>query len=347
MYGPEAASGGVATHTKNLVEELEKLGVVIVHHSCSGSIYNKFYQRTFGLFFKSIKRREEYDIIHIQASGGMFSFISAITGTFVTKLLNKKLVITFHYSKTQDFVTNHKFSFTFVLNYSDKLILVSHKQKEAFTSIFGKMSEKINVIPNGYNRPLYHFIDKDKCRGILKIPINKKIIFNISNLIESKGHKYLLLAISNVITSHNNFSCYIAGKGYLKETLNAVVTDLQLQDYVTFLGWIPDDQIPLWMNAADLFVLPSLNEGNPIVMFEALGCGTPVIGTKVGGIPEIINSDTYGLLVEPGNSCDLAEKVIIGLDKVWKRGEISRYAKQFTWENIANEIVNIYMQVSR
>lgn len=84
------------------------------------------------------------------------------------------------------------------------------------------------------------------------------------------------------------------------------------------------------MNACDLFVLPSLSEGNPTVMFECLGCGKPFIGTKVGGIPEIIVSDDYGLLCEPANSEDLAEKILIALDKEWDEEKIRNYAKQFT-----------------
>ena len=95
-------------------------------------------------------------------------------------------------------------------------------------------------------------------------------------------------------------------------------------------------------NVADLFVLPSLFEGNPTVMFEALGVGLPFIGTNVGGIPEIIISDEYGLLCEPANPKDLAENIMIGLNKEWNREKIMEYANQFTWENIANKTREIY-----
>ena len=344
MYGPEAASGGVATHTKNLVEELEKLGVVIIHHSCSGSIYHKFYQRTFGLVFKSIKRREEYDIIHIQASGGIFSFISAITGAIATKILSKKLVVTFHYSKTQKFVENHKFLFKFVLECSDKMILVSDNQKEAITAVFGDISVKTVVIPNGFKKWLFHLMDKDKCRQQLMLPLNKKIIFNISNLIESKGHQYLLLAMSEIFSESNNYLCYIAGKGNFEAILYTQVAELQLQKCVTFLGWIPDNDVPLWMNAADLFVLPSLNEGNQTVMFEDLECGMAFVSTRVGGVPEIITSDIFRFLIEPGNKKELSEKILLAIDKKWDREAISKYSEQFTWENIAQQTIVVYQE---
>jgi glycosyltransferase involved in cell wall biosynthesis len=89
------------------------------------------------------------------------------------------------------------------------------------------------------------------------------------------------------------------------------------------------DEIPVWMDACDVFVLPSLNEGSPIVMFESLGFGKPFVGTKVGGIPEIITSEDYGLLCEPANQKELAEKILAALDKEWDDEKIRKYAEQF------------------
>ena len=99
------------------------------------------------------------------------------------------------------------------------------------------------------------------------------------------------------------------------------------------------------MNACDLFVLPSLSEGNPTVMFEALGCGKPFVGTKVGGVPEVIASDDYGLLVEPADSEDLVEKILVALDREWDREKILTYAERYTWENVAKEIMGVYTQI--
>lgn len=96
------------------------------------------------------------------------------------------------------------------------------------------------------------------------------------------------------------------------------------------------------MNACDVFVLPSLNEGNPTVMFECLGCGKPFVGTKVGGIPEVITSNDYGLLVKPGNSQDLAKKIGFALNKIWDEDHIRNYAEQYCWENIAKQIQQVY-----
>jgi glycosyltransferase involved in cell wall biosynthesis len=107
------------------------------------------------------------------------------------------------------------------------------------------------------------------------------------------------------------------------------------------------DEIPVWMNACDLFVLPSLSEGNPTVLPEALGCGKPFVGTRVGGVPEVITSDECGLLVGPADPDDLAEKILVALDREWDREAILAYAQRYTWENIAKEIMGVYERVLR
>jgi len=345
MCGPDATSGGVATHTKSLTAELKELGVIVISYSFSGSNIKKIYQRTVGLFHNAIKNRTEYDIIHVQTSGGIFSFISAITGAIASCALNKRLVVTFHNSQTLNFVKKYRPVFRFILNHSDKLILVSDKQKEAVTSLLGD-SSKIVVIPNGFKESLYYPMDKNMCRTKLNLPLDKKIIFNISNLIESKGHTHLLSAISNIIPVTDDLLCYIVGKGNYRDALNTQLAELQLQDYVEFLGWIPDEQIPLWMNACDLFVHPSLAESFGIVQIEAMACGKPVVATRNGGSESIITSDKYGLLCEPSNPQDLSNKIIVGLSKRWDNNAISNYASlNYRWDFVALKTQKVYEEV--
>ncbi len=112
------------------------------------------------------------------------------------------------------------------------------------------------------------------------------------------------------------------------------------------VGWIPDNEIPIYINTSDFFVLPSLGEGNPIVMFEAIGCGKPFIGTKVGGVPEIIASEDYGLLCEPASSEELEKTIMSALNKNWDTFKIKEYAESFTWKNIAKTTKSIYGQTS-
>lgn len=354
MSGPLATSGGVSTHTKNIVACLEQQGVQIIfsnqwngdrYDHQEGSLITKFYQRTIGLAKKCITYRKRIDLIHIQASGGIFAFIPAITGVIISKSLNKPLIVTFHHSETERFVNKYMRSFKFVLKYSDRFILVSNRQKDYVSAQFDQFKQKIVVIPNGYVSSVYYPRDSQKCRELLNLPKDSKILFNISNLLEVKGQKFLISALSKISDSREDILCFIAGKGPLKESLGHHINELGIENKVKLIGWLSDEEVPIWINAANIFVLPSLAEGNPIVMFECLGCGKPFIGTKVGGVPEIITSDKYGLLVQPANPEDLVEKILLALDREWDREAILRYAKQYTWDNIAKETIGVYEQV--
>jgi len=348
MFGEDSKSGGVAIHTKNLTKELRAENVSVISYNFSGNAFKKTFQRVVGIFYKAIQDRNEYEIIHVQSSGGIFSFISAISGVMVSNILNKRSVITFHYSGTQAFIKDYNQAFKFVYNHSDKMILVSNKQQDAILARFQKDAggvDKTVVLPNGFNNELFHSMDKDACRSTLKLPNDEKIIFNISNLIETKGHTYLVSAINDIVSKNTSCRCFIAGMGVTEPLLKAQIEDMKLQDKVTLLGWIPYEEIPLWINASDVFVSPSLAEGNPIIMFEVLGCGKPFIGTRVGGIPEIITKDDFGLLAEPADPRELADIILLALDREWNTEEILEYAKQFTWNKVAIETKGVYDQL--
>jgi len=206
----------------------------------------------------------------------------------------------------------------------------------------GVLKNNIAHIPNGFDLK-FSSDDMKKCRELLNLPKNKKILLNVGNPYGVvKGHRYLIEAMSDIVKNRKDIHCVIVGDGKLSTALNHQIHSLGLEDYVILAGAKPHNEIPLWMNACDIFVLPSLNEGNPTVMFEALGCGKPFVGTKVGGVPEIITSDDYGLLVEPADPKELAEKIQIALDRTWNTEVILKYAQEFTWENISKEILKVY-----
>ena len=234
-----------------------------------------------------------------------------------------------------------------ILNQADHIITVSNRNKGIMVKRLGIDKEKISIIPNGFDGNKFYPKEKKEVREELGLPKNKKIILNVANLVNVKGQKYLIESIEEISKRRKDILCIIIGSGELKRELENKIKKSNLGDYIKLAGARHHDEIPLWMNAADVFVLPSLNEGNPTAMFEALGVGLPFVGTKVGGIPEIITSEDYGLLVEPANPEDLAEKILIALDKKWNREKILNYAEQFTWANIAKETLKIYEKVLR
>ena len=231
----------------------------------------------------------------------------------------------------------------YVLNTADHIITVSQSNLACVTKL--DVSTPVTVIPNGFRSDLFQPRNLSECRKVLKLPQGKKIILTVGNLEPVKGQTYLIEAIRQVIRERKDILCVIIGSGKVHNTLTRQIRSLGLENYIMLAGGKPHNEIPLWMNACDLFVLPSLNEGNPTVMVEALGCGKPFVGTRVGGVPEIISSDQYGLLVEPANPDDLAEKILVALDREWDREAIAQYAERFTWERIAEEIICVYEDV--
>lgn len=201
--------------------------------------------------------------------------------------------------------------------------------------LLSQFNKNVITIPNGFNHRKFKHLDKDKSKKELNVEIGKKVIVNIGFYVDQKNQKLLIDAISSLSKEiKNNLKCFIIGGGPKKEELLKDVTRNNLEEVISIVGQVNQDQLPLYLNAADVFCLSSNSEGNPTVMFEALGVGIPYVGTNVGGVPEIITSDKYGLLCEPNQKESLKEIIEIGLMKKWDRNEIIEYAKQFSWKNI-------------
>lgn len=353
MCGPILDFGGAAIHTQSISKCISDMGnlVIVYNTSTNPSSFRifeyllKLWRKSFGIILYSISTRNKYDIIHVQCSGGFFSFISAISGSLISKILKKNLVITFHYRPSKEFINKYYRYIRFVLKKSDAFFVVSEKQKALINQIIPLYSSKVYVIPNGFYPDKFTILDQTLCRDNLNLPLNKKILLSIGNLVPEKGQKYLIEAMSEIVKQRNDIICVIVGSGSMKSDLETLISKLQLTNYVKLVGKKPHDEIPLWINGCDVFVLPSLIEGNPTVMFECLGCGKPFVGTKVGGIPEIIASDKYGLLVTPNDLNSLVSNILISLDFKWDRKEIRKYSENYSWLAISNIIENIYKSI--
>ncbi|MDD4308536.1 MAG: glycosyltransferase [Thermoplasmata archaeon] len=204
----------------------------------------------------------------------------------------------------------------------------------------------------GFSNRDFYLRPKDECRKQLKLP-DKKIILHAGNYkIEHKNQLNLVRALAELHRSRDDFVAYLIGRG--AEGQRAIENEVKAQgasDYIKVVGGVPYspvNELPIWMNAADLFVLPSYSEGNPAVMFEALACGTPFVGTNVGGVGEVITSEEYGILYDkPDDVMKLRELMYTALDRKWNRDKISGYALNFTGEKIAERIIKEYEKICR
>jgi glycosyltransferase involved in cell wall biosynthesis len=282
-----------------------------------------------------------FDLVHAH-----FVWSSGYVGARLKEKYSVPFVVTAHGEDIYDLPfrdTIWKKKIEYVLNMADAIITVSQNNLECIRKL--DVDTPVHVIPNGFRSDLFHPEDMSECRKVLGLPLDRKILLTVGILEQVKGQKYLVEAVSRIIREHKDILCVFVGYGSEKKALERQIRTLGLENHIVLAGMKPHSEIPHWINACDFFVLPSLNEGNPTVLFEALGCGKPFIGTNVGGVPDIITSDVYGLLVRPADPEDLKEKILTALDRTWDREAILAHAEQFTWENIAKKIMGVYNQV--
>ena len=110
-------------------------------------------------------------------------------------------------------------------------------------------------------------------------------------------------------------------------------------------GQVSHENVPLWLNSADLFVMPSLKESFGTAIVEAMSCGKPVVASAVGGIPEIITNDRVGTLVEPGNPEALRQGMVSAIDRRWEPDVIIGESRKYSWPNLAPKVASIYCEL--
>jgi len=177
-----------------------------------------------------------------------------------------------------------------VLNASDKIVVLSEFTKNKLLNSYGVGSEKIVLIPGGIDfKKFYPANDKIGIRNRLNIPSEKFVLLTVRNLVPRMGLEDLLFAVRQAVERVPDVYLVLGGEGPLKNSLTSLSRELQLQDHVKFVGFIPDMELPEYYRMADLFVLPTLElEGFGLVTLEALASGVPVLGTPVGGTVEIL-----------------------------------------------------------
>jgi Glycosyltransferase len=158
-----------------------------------------------------------------------------------------------------------------------------------------------------------HFVDFDEFQMKDDVEQRANVVSYVGRLHEEKGVLNLARAIPKVLAKRHDVKFVIVGEGQLEGELRSYVATHALSQNVTFAGWIPHDELREYLVKSKLLVLPSYTEGLPHAMLEAMACGTPVLATPVGAVPEVIHDKETGFLV-PDNSPDqLAESILSAL----------------------------------
>lgn len=215
----------------------------------------------------------------------------------------------------------------------------------------GFKKEKISIIPNGIDIDSFKPRDKVTARTTLNLPLNKLIILAVGSLTKNKGHNYLIQALSLILNTKDDIHLYIVGEGNERASLNKEIQRLNLNAKITLVGQVTNETIPAWLNAADIFALPSLHEGTPNSLLEAMASGLPVVASVTGGIPDII--DDKRSLVTPGSSKELEEKLVLLLESPEAREQLGKNARlkleadYGSWKTHAERVNAIYEKFVR
>jgi teichuronic acid biosynthesis glycosyltransferase TuaC len=299
--------------------------------------------KAFKVVEKIIRRKKmNFDLIHAH-----FTYPSGYVGARLKENHKKPVILTVHEERDgflkEIFSNNRNIIYTW--NFVDKIIRVNEKDLMEFKRLQIDKS-KLLFLPNGYSQDLFLPMDSNNARIKLKLPLDRTILVNIASLEAYKGQKYLIEAMKKILVIRQDIMLYIVGQGSLENSLQSLINKYGLQDNVILAGGNkPREEIPLWMNACDVFVLPSLSESFGIVQIEAMACGKPVVATRNGGSEEIIMNKKLGILVGPKDSDGLSRAILVALETEWDDEFIRDYARQFAWDGIAKGIVGVYKEV--
>ena len=231
------------------------------------------------------------------------------------------------------------------LQHADALIAVSASLKKSMIEL-GASADKIHVIPNGIDPVRFQPVPISQARQELNLPVDAPFIVSVGALIPSKGHQFLVRAFGRIAGRHPDMRLAILGEGPLRSQLEKLILELGLRDRVHLLGKRPNEELRLWYSAATASCLASAGEGWPNVVTESLTCGTPVVATRVGGIPEILQSSEFGVLVEQSVDA-IAAGLEEALSRSWDRETISQQTLARTWETVAAEVEDVLQEAVR
>ncbi|WP_082837667.1 glycosyltransferase family 4 protein [Haladaptatus sp. R4] len=199
---------------------------------------------------------------------------------------------------------------------SDDLITRSQFMTKEMYDLYDNPGS-VREIPLAVDTDRFEFApDPTPAREELGLPLDRPILLTVRRLVARMGLENLVRAMETVVEDHPDALLLIGGKGYLKDKLERMVEEKGLTDNVRLLGFVAEDELPKYYQAANYFVMPTLElEGFGLSSLEALSSGTPVIGTPVGGTPEVIGPLDEELLCDSPSPDDLAESISTWLEK--------------------------------
>ena len=278
----------------------------------------------------------DFDIIHAHRV-----FPEGYTAMLLSEEYGKPYIVTAHGGEIHSINPKLKRYVINALEKSSKAIFVSRKLLQQAREL-GYSGDNAVVIPNGVDTNLFKPMDKIKIRKELGIyKENCKYIGFVGNLIPVKRADKLPEIFRQIKKLYPDVFFIVVGDGYLRKKIEEETKDLD----ILFTGRVKPEEVPYYMNAMDVLILPSRNEGWPCVVLEAQACGIPVVGSDVGGIPEAIGEG--GVVVRDGPDFEgrFGEAVVKMLGNLLSPSYLVQKAIHYDWRVTVKKELRMYNDI--
>lgn len=351
MY-PSREHKSFGIFVKNQVDAIKNknisVDVLAITNPKSGkvNVLTKYISWLFKTIITLVTKGYKYDVIHAH-----YVFPSGYLGLLFKKVFKTRLVVTAHGGDIDKMAKKSKRLFQMtetILQNADHVIAVGDELHHEIVTQFSVHSENVSIINMGVNRKIFKPLDKQLARKKCSYEKNSRMILFVGNLLEQKGLIELLEAMALVQERETNVELVIIGADKnpaFKRKLDNKISESHLEKSVHILGPKVQAEIALWMCAADCLVLPAHMEGFGLVALEAMACGTPVIGTNVGGLKSLLQ-DGAGVITPVKNPKELANSIITVLSSKEKRDSLIKIglkkAEENDEERILKRVIEVY-----
>jgi glycosyltransferase involved in cell wall biosynthesis len=221
----------------------------------------------------------------------------------------------------------------------------------------GISSSSVEVIPNGVDIDRFGTVDPTILKRVCETYGlgEKPVLLFVGTLMPRKGVTELIRALDRIVNERgHDVDIVLAGEADLDvsytQRVESLMTSAGLDTHITMPGFVSEEDLTALYHLADALVVPSLEEGFGMTAIEAMAAGTPVIGTRVGGLPDLIDSGRTGTLADPGNVSDLTGAIedmltLISDSRTDLKDATQSKAAEYAWPSIAERFVDVYQEV--
>lgn len=215
------------------------------------------------------------------------------------------------------------------------VIAVSQALKDSLVGL-GIPAEKVTVLRNGVDLGLFQPLDREAVRS--RLGLTGLVLLSVGNLVKGKGHDTAIRAVARL----REATLLVVGEGVEARALRSLADELGVSQRVRFIGGVQQAELATYYSAADVLLLPSMREGWPNVLLESMACGTPVVATNVGGVPEIVRTPEAGVLIEDRAPGTLVRGIETLLGRRPDRMATRRYAERFDWDSTTHGQLGLF-----